>query len=363
MPTHVHELDASRDAEFLSQGRRDPLTQNQFEPGDEVVICADCKGAQYASTWHRNGGCADPHCDGNQMLPYLPEAGELDFTGGGTSTDAQLQVLQSDRGAPDSEDEPEADPGQGGGRDEGGVVDRGRTGDTATNWPTVIIGLITVGLIGVILSEAMSSGSSGTSSDSGSPNLTSTEEYVDRAVEDLRIVSTEEAVRTLKNMASDHPDRKVVDALEKARADLNQVGDDWAPLHKVARAETRADIELARLLLEAGFDPDIEGYFSNTPLHVAASAGNAEVVRLLIEAGADPNAKNDDGNIDFYGGPDAHDGQTPLHKAAEEGNEEIVRILLQAGANPNLTDSGGRTALEDAGNDQVKRILREGMRR
>jgi len=239
----------------------------------------------------------------------------------------------------------------------------GQKGNTGTTWSTVIITALAIGMIGVVLSEATSSGSGGTSSDSGSPNLTSTEEYVDRAVEDLGIVSTEEAVRTLKNMASDHPDRKVVDALEKARADLNQVGDDWAPLHKAARAETRADIELARLLLEAGFDPDIEGYFSNTPLHVAASAGNAEVVRLLIEAGADPNAKNDDGNIDFYGGPDAHDGQTPLHEAAEEGNEEIVRILLQAGANPNLTDSGGRTALEDAGNDQVKRILREGMRR
>lgn len=60
--------------------------------------------------------------------------------------------------------------------------------------------------------------------------------------------------------------------------------------------------ETARVLLESGADPDKITYSfkksageistSNSCLHMAANSGNVEMVRLLLTFGADPNAKN-----------------------------------------------------------------------
>ena len=64
--------------------------------------------------------------------------------------------------------------------------------------------------------------------------------------------------------------------------------------------------ELARILIEAGADPNAKDNDGETPLHQAVEFENAEAAKLLIEAGADPNAKN-------------NNGETPLHKATEAG--------------------------------------------
>lgn len=59
----------------------------------------------------------------------------------------------------------------------------------------------------------------------------------------------------------------------------------------------------------------------NTPLHWAASFGNAEAVQLLLDNGASVNVAN-------------ADGASPLHDAVNRKNIEITRKLLNAGADP-----------------------------
>jgi ankyrin repeat protein len=55
------------------------------------------------------------------------------------------------------------------------------------------------------------------------------------------------------------------------------------------------------------------------PLGTAAFSGDAEAARVLLEAGADPNGAG--------GG-----GGTPLQTARENGNEELVGLLEEFGA-------------------------------
>jgi ankyrin repeat protein len=69
-------------------------------------------------------------------------------------------------------------------------------------------------------------------------------------------------------------------------------------------------------------------------LHVACQqAGNIDVVRLLIEAGAQVDKQD-------------HRGRTPLHFAAENDLEEYVSVLCVEGhADPNAQNADGRTAM------------------
>ena len=57
------------------------------------------------------------------------------------------------------------------------------------------------------------------------------------------------------------------------------------------------------------------------PLNDAAVAGHVEVMRLLLKAGANPNLAGED-------------GLGPLHSAAIGGRAEAARVLLDAGADP-----------------------------
>jgi ankyrin repeat protein len=65
-------------------------------------------------------------------------------------------------------------------------------------------------------------------------------------------------------------------------------------------------------------------------LALAAQHGHVEVVRLLLDAGEDPDRFNPKGN---------HGHSTPLHQAAGAGHEPVVRLLVERGARLDIKDT------------------------
>lgn len=91
---------------------------------------------------------------------------------------------------------------------------------------------------------------------------------------------------------------------------------------------------VALLLIESGANIDtktgvyIDGPADITPVHEATS--NPTVLKAMLKRGAKVNVQSSDGD-------------TPLHWAASRRNVESVKLLLEAGADPNVKDKTGRT--------------------
>ena len=115
-----------------------------------------------------------------------------------------------------------------------------------------------------------------------------------------------------------------------------------SPLH-VAATVGQADI--ASRLIAAGAEIDIREFGMNeTPLHRAATFGRTEVLRILLAAGADTDARNDR-------------QKTPLIKALEAGHEQSSIELIEAGADIFALTQNGESPLELAGRNQLKNVV------
>ena len=66
-----------------------------------------------------------------------------------------------------------------------------------------------------------------------------------------------------------------------------------------------------------------------TPLHIAAFAHNVEAARVLLEAGADPNVI---ATASFA-------RVTPLGTCAFAGADDVAQLLLEHGADPTITEA------------------------
>jgi ankyrin repeat protein len=109
-------------------------------------------------------------------------------------------------------------------------------------------------------------------------------------------------------------------------------------------AAGRGDLEMTRVLLEVGADPDFETW--DKPLVTSAREGHEDIVRFLLEKGADVNGRE----LGF--------GTTALYAASEKGRTGIVRILLENGADVNLEEEYGATPLTAAASGGHTEIVR-----
>lgn len=93
------------------------------------------------------------------------------------------------------------------------------------------------------------------------------------------------------------------------------------------------NLDAIRQHIAAGSDLNVkEPSMGSSPLITAAVFGKTEVARALIEAGADVNLQN-------------NEGSTALHSAAFLCRTEIVKMLLESGADKTLRTNAGSTAL------------------
>lgn len=105
-----------------------------------------------------------------------------------------------------------------------------------------------------------------------------------------------------------------------------------------------SSLEMAQLLIDAGFDVSITDDRGNTLLHHAEGLNmRVPMTKLLILNGADVNARNENGN-------------TPLHM---QFSYDIIKALIEAGADPNAINSRGETPIDIAiRNDYGPDVLR-----
>jgi ankyrin repeat protein len=110
-------------------------------------------------------------------------------------------------------------------------------------------------------------------------------------------------------------------------------------------ANAGTDIEIAKLLLTAGADPNIEDADHWTALnYVARYTGNVALARLLIAAGADINHGKDD-------------GETPVGSATFHMHYDLAKFLISAGADVNKADKEGKSPLSQVTDVAMRQLL------
>ena len=126
------------------------------------------------------------------------------------------------------------------------------------------------------------------------------------------------------------------------------LGEGTTPL---ARAAKSNDLQLMKMLLDAGADPKLTLKDRSTVLMIAAAGGavvgayavaipvteesSIEAIRLCLDRGVDINAFNTNGT-------------TAIHSAVQRGAEKVVKYLADNGAKLDMKNKQGRTPLDIA---------------
>ncbi|XP_054432495.1 protein phosphatase 1 regulatory subunit 12B isoform X6 [Pteronotus mesoamericanus] len=117
---------------------------------------------------------------------------------------------------------------------------------------------------------------------------------------------------------------------------LEQVKKQGVDLEQARKEEEQQMLQDSRQWLNSGRIEDARQARSGaTALHVAAAKGYSEVLRLLIQAGYDLDVQD-------------HDGWTPLHAAAHWGVKEACSILAEALCNMDARNKLGQTPFDVA---------------
>ena len=118
--------------------------------------------------------------------------------------------------------------------------------------------------------------------------------------------------------------------------------------------------ELAKLLIEAGVNVNLEDTIGMTPLMKAVQLKHVEMVKILLNAGANANAKSSNGSYNYNNVLYFAEAGSMSPKDLEQ-NTAIIKLLLNAGAT--ISEYNFQRALEVASqgnNDRLKLYLEAG---
>jgi uncharacterized protein len=107
---------------------------------------------------------------------------------------------------------------------------------------------------------------------------------------------------------------RVVEFLLAHGADVAAVARNSQRVTALHGAVARRDVEIVKMLLERGADPNAKQERGFVPLHDAAANGNLALVQLLVTHGALVDARSED-------------GKTPGEMAAERGHADVAEWL------------------------------------
>lgn len=176
--------------------------------------------------------------------------------------------------------------------------------------------------------------------------------------------------------------RELLGTYELPADQCKEEGDGMTPL---MAAVMKGHVDVIKVLLKAGADPELPDEEGNRALHVAAAKGYGEIVHRLCKAKADMAAagmagasalhlacrKGRDECVEVLVGAGASleavdaKGSTPLHAAASGGHEDIVEFLLLKGADPLAKDGKGKTAKSVAskkGYDDIAKMIKKAIK-
>ncbi len=109
-------------------------------------------------------------------------------------------------------------------------------------------------------------------------------------------------------------------------------------------AVERGDVAGVQTALNRGASPDAgAGDSHGHALTRAAALGNLDIVKLLVEAGAKIDTQN-------------YTGRTALHESIWHLKQPVAQYLLEKGAETNTRDRPGKTPLQDAIDYDLKPI-------
>jgi ankyrin repeat protein len=117
------------------------------------------------------------------------------------------------------------------------------------------------------------------------------------------------------------------------------------PLEVAFQMPQAQALQLIKLLLVGGADPNARPYNRHTYLNRALLEGKPQIVRLLLENGADTTLSAAQSSLTLSGDSDVEKEALPFHIAVAQRSVDMVQLLIDRGVDVNMRDGVGRTAI------------------
>ena len=171
---------------------------------------------------------------------------------------------------------------------------------------------------------------------------------------------------TLLHLAAAGYRVEIARLLVESGADPNAAGSrrKATPLHYAADGfiggpawSANKQVKTIEYLLDQGAKLHLQDANGATPLHRAVRTRCAAAVRCLLAAGADPKAKNKPGSTPFHLAVQNTGRGGSGTAAAVLGQRDIIQAFLSAGVSPTLKCSRGKTVFDSARSAWIKNML------